>query len=197
MLPKSNDGGRMVMMLVVVAFLALAGLTFPPGEGNVLSGLLPRYLGLFAIAFGTGMAAAAFPQWLPSRKWLWGFIIGLPVVAQLPCDRIPLLGLFLICGFSYLVLRVGQLNPGRVGKWFDRWDASYGIYLLSFPIQQALIAHGYNKPLKLFWVSAALSIAAGILTWILLERPCLKFGQRLVNGPPPPTPSQQLPNPES
>lgn len=196
MLPKSNAGGRMAITLVIVGFLALAGLTFPPADAGILSGLQPRYLGLFAVAFGTGLAAAAFPQSLQSRKWPWVFIVGMPIIAQLPCERIPLLSLFLICGFSYLILRLGQLNPGPVGKWFDRWDASYGIYLLSFPIQQALIAHGYTKPLKLFWVSAGLSIAAGLLTWRLLERPCLKFGQRLVNGQPATKPSQQLPNPE-
>ena len=58
-------------------------------------------------------------------------------------------------------------------------DPSYGIYILSFPVQQLVYASGLARtPVVMFAASGAISVAAGYLSWHLLERPLLRWAKR-------------------
>ena len=70
-------------------------------------------------------------------------------------------------------------RSSRLGRWFDGWpDVSYGIYLYSWPIQKLLVAAGTSSSWGLFALSLPLSIAAGYLSWTLIEKPCLTWKLR-------------------
>ena len=79
----------------------------------------------------------------------------------------------------YLLLCLGERLPfSRLEKV---GDISYGIYIYSFLIQQCLYAAGCHR--LGFWtfsgVSLGLSIIAGALSWLLVEQPFIRLGQRL------------------
>ena len=76
---------------------------------------------------------------------------------------------------SYLILCVA-LSPSRFSDWGKGNDLSYGLYLYGFAIQQLLIhlAPQFWIPSSLFAVSWLLSLAAGWLSWRLVERPFLR-----------------------
>jgi len=95
---------------------------------------------------------------------------------------LPLCGSYLLLGLAYLPL-LRPLNLGRFG------DFSYGTYLYAFPIQQLIASYGGGtmEPVKLFLLSAPLSVGVGALSWFLVERhflsrsPSLKPATSLVH----------------
>lgn len=58
-------------------------------------------------------------------------------------------------------------------------DYSYGVFLWSFPIQQ-MISHLLPSfgPYRMFILSAALSLLAGILSWHYIEKPALRLKRK-------------------
>ncbi|MFJ6002745.1 acyltransferase family protein [Arthrobacter sp. NPDC092385] len=59
-------------------------------------------------------------------------------------------------------------------------DVSYGVYIYAFPIQQLLAVHGVHERGLLVYmlVAAVLTIAAGIASWLLVERPVMRGVRR-------------------
>ena len=84
-----------------------------------------------------------------------------------------------IPGVAMTVIGVGA-SQGKVTDFVHRFgDPSYGIYILSFPIQQLVYSSGLARtPAVMFMVSGALSVAAGYLSWHFLERPMLRWARR-------------------
>lgn len=74
-------------------------------------------------------------------------------------------GSYLLFGLAYYP-RLHPLNLGRYG------DFSYGTYLYAFPVQQLIVKFGGGSmaPLKLFLLSAPMSLLVGALSWFLVER---------------------------
>ena len=77
----------------------------------------------------------------------------------------------------YLVLTAAYRLPRRVGVVTRHGDISYGVYLLAFPVQQALLAAapGLDHPVALFAASAVPVFALAFASWRLVERPALRF----------------------
>ncbi len=84
---------------------------------------------------------------------------------------------------SFLVLALGRAGGQYLQAWWpDRHssaDFSYGLYLYSFPIQQALVAG--NPGSSGWWVlawSLPLSLLAAAASWYAIERPALNWARR-------------------
>jgi peptidoglycan/LPS O-acetylase OafA/YrhL len=78
----------------------------------------------------------------------------------------------------YLVLYLAARLPFQK---MERWgDYSYGIYIFSFPIQQLLYFHGLHRLGFAAYLAASLilSLAAGVLSWWLVEKPALRLGRK-------------------
>ena len=85
----------------------------------------------------------------------------------------------------YVILWVGLQRWPIIGAWSRFGDPSYGMYLYAFPIQQTL-AHVTNGTIALpvmILATGALSAGAGYLSWMLVERPALRYRPRAGNGP--------------
>jgi len=82
----------------------------------------------------------------------------------------------------YCSLRLPRLD--RFG------DFSYGIYLYAFPLQQMAVGWvGTGKPWLVFFISLALSLALGAISWHCIEAPMIKSGRKLIHRfHPPATP---------
>ena len=60
-----------------------------------------------------------------------------------------------------------------------RHDISYGIYLWGFPIQQLLNYFYHMDTVTLIFSSAFLSIIAGYVSYLLIERPSMNIGKKV------------------
>jgi peptidoglycan/LPS O-acetylase OafA/YrhL len=88
---------------------------------------------------------------------------------------------------AYLLLAAGgRLRlPPKAGR---RHDVSYGLYVYAFPVQQLLatVLVGHTVPVGVFAaasVAATLPLAWG--SWLLVERPALRWARLFAGGPPP------------
>jgi peptidoglycan/LPS O-acetylase OafA/YrhL len=84
----------------------------------------------------------------------------------------------------YAILSLGT-RPTRFGSWLSaRGDISYGVYLYGFPLQQmvaALLPAG-RAPLMNAVLTLLPLLTAASLSWVLVERPMLRFKPRAGRG---------------
>jgi peptidoglycan/LPS O-acetylase OafA/YrhL len=75
--------------------------------------------------------------------------------------------MWLSCKFPRIVERLGDGSA----------DISYGMYIYAFPIQQLLVVAGVNEYglIPLIITSITLTFLPAILSWFLVEKPCLRF----------------------
>jgi peptidoglycan/LPS O-acetylase OafA/YrhL len=78
---------------------------------------------------------------------------------------------FIISGFTYIV---GFSNANFLPS--IKSDISFGVYVYSFPIQQALLwFFHFNTPLLLFFSALVPIGILSILSWRFIEKPCLRL----------------------
>jgi peptidoglycan/LPS O-acetylase OafA/YrhL len=71
---------------------------------------------------------------------------------------------------SLVISLIANLNFQKDIAWpLKNIDPSYGTYLYAFPINQALIAAGITEWIICLFLTASISIIAGILSYILVE----------------------------
>lgn len=83
-----------------------------------------------------------------------------------------------LCGVGLLWLAM-KADLGRLQTINDRWDISYGLYLYAWPIATAVL--WWNRgiaPLPLALVTLVLSLAAGTVSWVAVERSTKGLGSR-------------------
>lgn len=83
-------------------------------------------------------------------------------------------GLFALA-IPALVIGMGTTS-GPISRASGRWgDPSYGLYILSYPTQQVLVATGaVTTPWPMFAAAAPLGLALGYASWHLVEHPVLR-----------------------
>lgn len=79
---------------------------------------------------------------------------------------------------AYATLWISTLLPSPM--LIRKNDVSYGVYIYAFPIQQLLAVHGvHERGLVVYMlVAAVLTVAAGIASWLLVERPVMRAVRR-------------------
>jgi peptidoglycan/LPS O-acetylase OafA/YrhL len=88
--------------------------------------------------------------------------------------------MFRVFAFSYAAWAFGFHPKAYCKKLNWNWDLSYGIYVLSFPVQQTLVYLGAAKdPWTLFALTMTIVIPLAMLSWNLVEKPALKLRGRL------------------
>ncbi|HEX7133095.1 MAG TPA: acyltransferase [Iamia sp.] len=93
-------------------------------------------------------------------------------------------GLFVV-GLPALVVGLGTTS-GPISRAVGRWgDPSYGVYILSYPLQQVLVATGVvTTSWAMFALAAPLALVLGYLSWHLVESPALRRGRRRPGATP-------------
>lgn len=81
----------------------------------------------------------------------------------------------------YMAIAFGRMSAPVLGRAGRFGNPSYGLFLYAFPLQQLIVARapGLAYPVA---ACAALSLAAGYLSWHLVERPAILLAQRLRAG---------------
>ena len=159
-------------VLVFFRFAVYDGVGGLPIDRTVLTLSLGKgaELGAFFLA---GTALSRFAGSLDARRLL---PVGAIAVALGSLIREPAI---FLPGVALTVIGLGACE-GRLTNFVHRFgDPSYGIYILSFPIQQLVYSSGLARtPGPMFAASGAISIAAGYLSWHVLEHPALRWAKR-------------------
>lgn len=162
-------------LMLATAVSCVLATTASPGTLPIFASFQTYWLGTLGFAFLTGLALA----FLPIRAWLALTSVGVlffyfkfgwiqyGAVAH---------ALEILC-FGVVVVHVGSVSLGGLSRFSEKYDPSYGIYLLSFPIQQMLVSQGVRSVPLLFWSASAISILFASLTWFFIERPMLRIGR--------------------
>ena len=151
---------------------------------QVWADAMPQYYAAFALGALhhqlerlTGMGIAH----LQGRTAAWlGAVLAALLLHATTWGEHMLRPVVLLLATSGLVLALSRAGGQYLqGCWPDRRltpDLSYGLYLYSFPIQQAVvaIAPGINGWMVLLW-SLPLSVLAAAVSWYAVERPALRF----------------------
>jgi peptidoglycan/LPS O-acetylase OafA/YrhL len=127
----------------------------------------------FALVFAIGAVAAVRPDRFPVSTRL-------AVVAAVVVAGSLRFGGWDVAGspaFAYLTLWAAMRAPAAVGALAPRADLSYGVYIYAFPIQQVLaLLHVQRHGLLPYLVtSIAGALAAGWVSWHVVERPALRL----------------------
>jgi peptidoglycan/LPS O-acetylase OafA/YrhL len=173
---RHSSGRRIVMLLFVMLFAlyALSGLTSHllivdrevPWVGSPM-----KWLRL-ATCFLSGMLFYLYRDRIHISSLLFAaalaafFLLGLkPSWFSL---AVPVLGAYVLFSFAF--------QPSIKLQNFARYgDFSYGMYLYAFPIQQVLVQYWEPDltPLRLFLIAFPLTLLCAVLSWHLIEAPCL------------------------
>ena len=99
------------------------------------------------------------------------FLCGLP--SPWFSVALPTVGAYLLFAFAF--------HPSLKLHRFARYgDFSYGLYLYAFPIQQTLTQYfgPHLTPFRLFLAAFPLTLLCAVLSWHLIEKPCLAWKSR-------------------
>ena len=121
--------------------------------------------------WGAAISAWRLERWL-SLPIAVVMIGAIALLAPIPVARE--FALLVLTPYIVLAFALSQA-PGlsRVGR---RADASYGMYLYAFPIQQMLLAlAGPLSPMVLLALATPVSYGCGLLSWHLVEHPALRL----------------------
>lgn len=118
---------------------------------------------------------AALLNFLPARLFKWQFAIVL-LLAVVATARTPIYVAVLVASVPYAVVTLGRL-PSRLAARLHGNDLSYGIYLYHMPLLQMAWHFGHAEFAQPILLVAALILILAVawLSWVLVERPALKF----------------------
>jgi peptidoglycan/LPS O-acetylase OafA/YrhL len=130
------------------------------GSPRVWAQMLPYYV--------SGTVFYLFKQRIPRS----GFLAGAATAAVLAGAMLPYgMAIVFPTAGTYLLLWFAFHPSVQLSHWASRGDYSYGIYLYAFPLQQLVIQRFPGiTPLTLFAVSTPFAMAAGFLSWHLVEQ---------------------------
>jgi len=144
----------------------------------------------FGLCFGLGVLAHEYRAQIPLH-WAGVVFLFLLTVAMRPYAVFPL-SFYLLTAYSAFWL--AYIPGGRIRRFNNAGDYSYGLYIYAYPLQQVLVLTIPGlMPLQLFAVTVATTLPAAILSWYFIEKPALakkenvsawlkRFGGQLVPG---------------
>ena len=97
-------------------------------------------------------------------------------------DWQPLCNVLVALAVPYLVIYAAYAAPRRLRGLTRPGDVSYGVYLLAFPVAQAVLhvagGRGALGPLALLAITFPVTYLLALLSWRLVERPALSLKPR-------------------
>lgn len=89
-----------------------------------------------------------------------------------------------VAGFgSYLIFAAARKGGNTwLARVNDRNDISYGLYLYAWPVQRLLMLCGLTSLLPLGLATWMIAALLGLLSWLLVERPAMKWVHRLAGA---------------
>ncbi|HEX3605540.1 MAG TPA: acyltransferase [Candidatus Dormibacteraeota bacterium] len=139
--------------------------------------LLYDQMSVFTRYFLVGAVLFAFRDRIPMRR-----SIALVLLASLVVSLgHPWASWVSYVTLPYEIVFLARLRIPGVAGAFQRRDPSYGIYVLGFPIQQAVIsiAGGHIHPLAVFAISVPVTFCCALISWTFIEAPAMRLRSTL------------------
>lgn len=182
-----------LLILVAAAFYAY-GVGVLPLPDRLLN--IPTWW--FLACLGMACAGAAVSVFEHRLRWSWWGVVGC-VVAYLVFALTPLHDVTRLVTVTYIVLGLARLLPYRLRIPGVIAQASYGVYIYGFPVQQVLAHFGVRDPWLLSLAAIWVALALGLMSWYLVESPAMALRKRFFRGrtltPPAPVPASPVPIP--
>lgn len=139
----------------------------------------------FAAVFGTGSLFYIFQDRIPWSR-LGCFVALAALVIGMSFHHLAERA-FAVCG-GYLIFWFAlRCRPLDSGRWTEKNDISYGLYLYAWPIQNLMIWHFRAiDPWALCASTILLGSVAGLLSWTFVESISLRLANTLVGRSTPP-----------
>jgi peptidoglycan/LPS O-acetylase OafA/YrhL len=171
--------GLFVRPSVVVPIAMLAGFVavrlYCQSSGNDLTQKLGVYA-LAAIAFCVGSILHFLASGSKSTRLglLASAAVVLAVALKLGGAFAPILATI---SFSVILITLALSTRDRIIR--GRFDASYGIYLYAFPVQQLVINLSGLSFYPSMFLSVLITVFLGVLSWFVVERPAIRAASAL------------------
>lgn len=168
---------RGLMALAMAVFLLGCTVSFLPAIDTAMPARLWAMRNL-ALPFAVG---TAFYVWRDEVPLGW---LGLPVAfaAMLLLNEVQLQRMGVTLFLCYAVFVLAYLPGGPIHAYNRLGDYSYGIYIYAFPMQQlVMFLIAPLSPLQNMALAFPLTLVLAILSWHLVERPCLASRGRLAD----------------
>ncbi|MBR7654808.1 acyltransferase [Brucella oryzae] len=125
------------------------------------------------IYFVFGMCVALMPPSSVDRKYELSALLLFACLMLSSSETFQHFGLPALYSFVVIsICRTSSTSSKAIASNFG--DTSYGIYLYSFPVQQALIFNaGIKAPLILILITFAIVLPLAYASWRVVEKPCL------------------------
>ncbi len=159
--------------LIGIAIWAVLMLLVRPSLSHTNS--FPELLGYFALFFGTGVAAYLLRDHV-RIAWQLLPVLALLFVLSWGTDMAEITSAAFV-GYGLLWLATRRIGTARTVT--NKNDYSYGVYIYSFPVTQALLQlwPGLNI-VSLLAATLGITMVLAFLSWELIERPALRFARR-------------------
>lgn len=196
--PNAVNGSLWTLPSEVKCYLALLGLWILMKLGRQTAQLAKAatglWVGIFAL-FAWSLTSSTLED-APVRLWLmfvsgamlffhrerivisgrWAVVAALAIA--LAAGHGVVFGLVYALALPYLMLCAAYLPRGAVLHYNRVGDYSYGVYIYAYPVQQTLMHYFPTLgPLALFGSALALTLALGVLSWHLVEKPAMAFAR--------------------
>jgi peptidoglycan/LPS O-acetylase OafA/YrhL len=169
---KSTPKYRKQVFLALFLFFWWANV-FEGNIRDITSAIVPQFRALGVpnvfVYFLSGGVFFLYVENIPLKRNLFVCL----VVAGVLGLRMGLHNVVGPLALPYILLYLGKKLPFReINKW---GDYSYGIYIYAFPIQQTLVFFGLSKYgiVWYFTLSLLITLPLAIMSWWLVEKPCL------------------------
>ncbi len=137
------------------------------------------HIARFSFAFWCGVAAWQLREKIPLRSVILAALFALVAVSIY--FHIPTVPHTLMLLSGYLAVFVAQYRFGALGRFNDRNDLSYGVYILGWPLQQLLLTiFPTISPLGNGFTALVLVLPLALLSWRFVEKPALRLKDRFV-----------------
>lgn len=170
---------RALLWVTLISWLAilLYFVWLPDGRLSTVGAQISR----FWLCFSAGMLAYKFRQSVPISI-AWAVIAAALLLMSLHTAAERFVGPL---AAGYLSLWLGVVPTGPLRRLANEYDLSYGAYIFGWPITQALVrawpTAGIGETLL---AACLLSALAAIMSWLLIERPAMRFGRFKMNKNP-------------
>lgn len=165
------------VLIIALAAFSIYASNDSPSSPPLIASFQSYWLGTLGFAFLVGVALCHMSRHLCAMV-IGGITLGVYFRYGLVGYGAPARALETVA-WGLVVVGVGAFPLGVVSRISQRWDPSYGIYLLSYPIQQMLVAQGTVSTMKLLISSSLITISGACLSWMYVEKPMLQLGQRI------------------
>ena len=155
---------------VLLALWAVAMLILKPDLGH--NGPFVDTFAYFALFFGTGAAAYLLRDWIRAG-WQPLPVLAVFFGAAIGTDLAEIASALFLC---FALLWLSTFTFGDLRAFTNGNDYSYGTYIYSFPVSQAVLAvwPGVNV-VSLIALTLAITLVLAFLSWELIERPALQL----------------------